>query len=75
MKLDRKIDFFIVGAQKAGTSSLYQLLSQHKAIFLPAGKDFFAGESFLTARPLGTQDLVKLVLGHAEPSNPPAGSS
>lgn len=42
MKLDRKIDFFIVGAQKAGTSSLYQFLSQHKAIFLPAGKDFFA---------------------------------
>jgi hypothetical protein len=42
MKLTRKIDFFIVGAQKAGTSSLYQFLRQHKAIYLPTGKDFFA---------------------------------
>lgn len=42
MKLDRKLDFFIVGAQKAGTSSLYQYLAQHKEMFLPEGKDFFA---------------------------------
>ena len=42
MKLDRKLDFFIVGAQKAGTSSLYQYLAQHEDIFLPKGKDFFA---------------------------------
>ena len=42
MKLDRKLDFFIVGAQKAGTSSLYQYLAQHKEVFLPQGKDFFA---------------------------------
>ncbi len=42
MKLDRKLDFFIVGAQKAGTSSLYQYLAQHQGIFLPKAKDFFA---------------------------------
>ena len=42
MKLDRKLDFFIVGAQKAGTSSLYRYLAQHEAIFLPQSKDFFA---------------------------------
>jgi hypothetical protein len=42
MKLRRKIDFFIVGAPKSGTSSLYRFLGQHDDIFLPDGKDFFA---------------------------------
>jgi hypothetical protein len=39
---DRKLDFFIVGAQKAGTTSLYNYMSQHEDIFLPFNKDFFA---------------------------------
>lgn len=39
---DRKLDFFIIGAQKAGTTSLYDYLSQHRDIFLPSSKDFFA---------------------------------
>ena len=41
MKLNRKIDFFIVGAAKAGTTSLYRYLRQHEDIYLPPNKDFF----------------------------------
>jgi hypothetical protein len=40
--LDRKLDFMIIGAQKAGTTSLYGYLAQHPHVFLPPGKDLFA---------------------------------
>ncbi len=33
------IDFFLVGAQKAGTTSIYRLLSQNPAIFVPRVKE------------------------------------
>lgn len=39
---DRKLDFFIIGAQKAGTTSLYDYLAQHEHVYLPFNKDFFA---------------------------------
>ncbi len=42
MNSDRKIDFFIVGAQKAGTTSLYDYMAQHRDLFLPSSKDFYA---------------------------------
>ena len=32
-------DFFLVGAQKAGTSSLYAYLRQHPDVFLPRIKE------------------------------------
>lgn len=37
-------DFFIIGAAKAGTTSLYDMLARHPGIFLPARKEpeFFA---------------------------------
>lgn len=37
--MDRKPDFFIVGAAKAGTSSLHNYLSQHPEIFMPDLKE------------------------------------
>lgn len=37
--MDRKIDFLIIGAQKAGTTSLHNYLMQHPDIFLPEAKD------------------------------------
>lgn len=40
--MDRPIDFFVIGSQRAGTTSLYESLAQHPEIFLPAVKDFFA---------------------------------
>ena len=37
-------DFFVIGAAKAGTTSLYALLDQHPDIFMPEVKEpeFFA---------------------------------
>ena len=34
-----KIDFLIVGAQKAGTTSLYEYLSRHSNIYMPNLKE------------------------------------
>lgn len=41
-----KPDFFIVGAPKCGTTSLYYYLSQHKNIFLPPKERYFFGSDF-----------------------------
>jgi hypothetical protein len=35
----RKIDFFIVGAAKAGTTSVFRYLSQHPRLFMPEDKE------------------------------------
>ncbi len=44
----RKIDFLIIGAQKAGTTSLYEYLGQHPEIFLPELKElhYFSRNEF-----------------------------
>ncbi len=39
INMKRKIDFMIIGAQKAGSSSLHYYLSQHPEIFMPELKD------------------------------------
>jgi hypothetical protein len=39
MFANRVIDFFIIGAQKSGTTSLYDHLAQHPQIFLPQVKE------------------------------------
>ena len=42
-----KVDFFIVGAPKAGTTSLYYYLNEHSEIVMSNQKetDFFSDES------------------------------
>ncbi len=40
--MERKIDFFLVGAPKAGSTSLDYYLGQHPDIFLPSSKDLWA---------------------------------
>lgn len=35
------VDFFIIGAQKAGTTSLHRYLRQHNEVFMPAEKELF----------------------------------
>ena len=42
-----KVDFFIVGAPKAGTTSLYHYLNEHPEIVMSSQKetDFFSDES------------------------------
>ncbi len=46
--MKRKINLFIVGAQKAGTTSLDKYLGEHPSIYLPEGKeiDFFFNDDF-----------------------------
>ena len=45
----RKPDFYIVGATKAGTTSVYRYLRQHPRIFLPDQKEprFFVDDDYL----------------------------
>ena len=46
--LSKQIDFFLVGAPKCGTTALYDVLSQHPEIYLPAEKElhFFAPDFY-----------------------------
>lgn len=46
--MERRIDFFIVGAQKSGTTALYRYLSQHPDIFMPQTKEnhYFVNDEF-----------------------------
>lgn len=37
--MDRKIDFLIIGAQKSGTTTVYEWLRSHPKVFLPSGKE------------------------------------
>lgn len=39
--MKNKLDFIVVGAQKSGTTTLFQLLKQHNDIFLPPEKEAF----------------------------------
>ena len=38
--MERKIDFWIIGASKAGSTSLNDYLTQHPNIYLPWEKDY-----------------------------------
>ncbi len=44
--MQKRIDFTIIGAQKSGTTSLYEMLAQHESIFLPKAKEinYFADD-------------------------------
>ena len=46
--LNKKPNFFIIGAAKAGTTSLYDLLKQHPQVYLPFEKEpaFFCDEGY-----------------------------
>ena len=35
----KKLDFIILGTQKSGTTTIFQLLSEHPGVFIPAGKE------------------------------------
>lgn len=70
--MDRTIDFTIIGAQKAGTTSLYGYVAQHPDVFVPAMKEigYFAndrlydeGEQYLETFYRDAND--ESVIGHA----------
>ena len=48
-----QIDFWIIGAQKAGTTSLFEILREHPDICMPETKEihFFASEEFWSQGP------------------------
>lgn len=56
-------DFFVVGAARAGTTSLNRYLSQHPEIYIPPGKEmhFFAAEHFPWVGP-GDEWLNRLMI-------------
>jgi hypothetical protein len=73
-------NFFLVGAPKTGTTSLYHYLKQHPDIYLSAVKEpcFFASEmrpdnfsqEFATSIRLSSQNLLKYLDGPMSGPNP-----
>jgi hypothetical protein len=62
------LDFIIVGAQKAGTTSLFEYLKRHPELSMPAGKEmpFFSDED---ARRRGWDDYLRKAFAFADPSS------
>lgn len=76
--ISRRPDFFIVGAPKAGTSSLYNYLSQHPNIFLSEPKEphFFHNRRSPGSPVLGEKNLEEyLRLFEGVPDNVRAGEA
>lgn len=74
----RKPDFFIVGAARSGTSSLYNYLIQHPAVFMPDAKEphFFYNNDEPGAPVLGEKDLSEyLELFKGVPDDTRAGEA
>jgi hypothetical protein len=76
--ISRRPDFFIVGAPKAGTSSLYYYLSQHPNVFLSEPKEphFFHNRRSPGSPVLGEKNLNEyLRLFEGVPDNVRAGEA
>src|SRR5579872_5519596 len=60
------IDFIVIGAQKAGTSSLFEYLRHHPELYLPPGKEqpYFSHEAI---RRRGWADYMNKVFFDADP--------
>ena len=61
--MSKKVDFFIVGAAKAGTTSLYHFLAQHPEVYMSPIKEpnYFADDIDLTALRPEVQSRMKLL--------------
>ena len=62
------LDFIVIGAQKAGTTSLFEYLKRHPEIALPVGKEapYFSHEP---ARARGWQQYLKRTFAFADPDS------
>ncbi|HEX5852149.1 MAG TPA: sulfotransferase [Solirubrobacteraceae bacterium] len=62
------LDFIIIGAQKAGTTSLFEYLRQHPELSFPSGKEspFFSHEAIYER---GWEDYIRKALGLADPGD------
>jgi hypothetical protein len=60
------LDFIVIGAQKSGTTSLFEHLNRHPELSLPAGKEvpFFNDEE---ARRRGWEDYMRRAFAFADP--------
>jgi hypothetical protein len=62
------LDFIVIGAQKAGTTSLFEYLKRHPELSLPAGKEipFFSDEQ---AQRRGWDDYMRKAFAFADPNS------
>ena len=62
------LDFIVIGAQKAGTTSLFEYLRGHPELSLPPDKEapFFSSEE---ARRRGFEDYMRKAFAFADPSS------
>jgi len=65
--MSRTLDFIVIGAQKAGTTSLFENLRQHPEIHVPPGKElpYFSHEG---ARRRGWEEYLRAAFFGADPS-------
>lgn len=60
---DYPVDFFVVGAAKSGTSTLFEALKRHPGIFIPRRKEcrYFScmPGDFVGPRPIAANDIVR----------------
>src|SRR5512134_2872554 len=62
----KKLDFIIIGAQKAGTTALFRYLRRHPRIYMPLEKEIpFFSDDVLYAR--GWEQFARRYYGHAPP--------
>lgn len=62
------LDFIVIGAQKSGTTSLFEYLTRHPELSLPTGKElpFFSDQD---ARERGWSDYMRKAFAFAEPDS------
>ena len=62
----RSVDFFVVGAQKSATTSLFKYLSAHPDIFMPPEKEvsFFSDTDYFER---GVEEYLATHFGNADP--------
>lgn len=58
LPLDHRVDFMVAGAQKAGTTALMEMLSQHRKVVVPVVKEphFFDNEGFFGGKKLPIEE-------------------
>ena len=64
-------DFFVIGAPRSGTTSVYEYLNAHPAVYMSTVKepDFFARPELDTLHPVGEASAVSLdELAEADPA-------
>ena len=62
MKRDNPVDFLVVGTAKAGTTTLFEILTKHPGIFIPQRKEcrYFScmPGDFAGPRPIAANDII-----------------